>query len=202
MPRFPYGAKATVEGTRSIDVLDWYRRGYFSRSVGFSWEWRTRGEKTAAILVESDRDSVTLKYRSHSYGTDWSDVAQRVPVVWTPCRFGGERPWFVCPAYSNGRYCGRHVAKLYDGGNTFACRHCYQLAYSSQQKSGYDRGLYRAQKIREGLGGSASMLDPFPDKPKHMHWRTYDRLRAQHDVGATHALAGITRFLDRLKLRL
>jgi hypothetical protein len=45
------------------------------------------------------------------------------------------REALVCPAYSNGRYYGRHVAKLYDGRNTFASRHCNQLAYTSQQKS-------------------------------------------------------------------
>ncbi len=26
------------------------------------------------------------------------------------------------------------------------------------------------------------MLDEFPDKPKGMHWRTYDRLRRVHNV--------------------
>ena len=26
------------------------------------------------------------------------------------------------------------------------------------------------------LGGSGSMAEPFPAKPKGMHWRTYDRL--------------------------
>jgi hypothetical protein len=50
----------------------------------------------ASINVETQRHSVTLKYRSRSYGEDWSDVEQRVAIDWTPCRFGGERPWFMC----------------------------------------------------------------------------------------------------------
>jgi hypothetical protein len=50
----------------------------------------------ASINVQTQRHSVTLKYRSRSYGEDWSDVEQRVTIAWTPCRFGGERPWFVC----------------------------------------------------------------------------------------------------------
>jgi hypothetical protein len=29
------------------------------------------------------------------------------------------------------------------------------------------------------LGGSANLLDPFPAKPKGMHWRTYRHLRAR-----------------------
>src|SRR5262245_44044571 len=54
-----------------------------------------------ACRAESEHHSVTLKYRSRCYGEDWSDVEQRVPVVRTPCRFGGERPWFVCSVAAN-----------------------------------------------------------------------------------------------------
>jgi hypothetical protein len=28
------------------------------------------------------------------------------------------------------------------------------------------------------LGGGPSLLDPLPEKPLHMHWRTYHRLLA------------------------
>src|SRR6478672_5365521 len=61
--------------------------------------------------VQAQRDAVTLKYQSRSYGEDWSDVEQRVATKWTPCRFGGERPWFVCSVAANGVYCGRRVTK-------------------------------------------------------------------------------------------
>ena len=44
-----------------------------------------------------------------------------------------------------------------------------------------DRALRRAQAVRMKLGSSGSMAVPFPDKPKGMHWRTYERLRAEHD---------------------
>jgi hypothetical protein len=105
--RYAYGAKTTVESCSLIDVIHWSRLGYFRSPRWFSWAWARDGERVASITVETQRDSATLKYKSRSYGEDWSDVEQRVAIDWTPCRFGGERPWFVCSAASNGVYCGR-----------------------------------------------------------------------------------------------
>ena len=58
------------------------------------------------------------------------------------------------------------------------------------------RGLYRAQKIRRRLGGSVSMFEDFPDKPKGMHWRTYDRLRGRDDLADARSMAGLEHFLN------
>jgi hypothetical protein len=202
MPRYAYGAKSTVEGCRSIDVLKWHRLGYLNSSRWFSWQWRRDGEITATIQVETKRHRVTLNYRHRSYGDEWSDVSQNVPVDWTPCRFGGERPWFVCTVHKNGRYCGRQVSKLYGGGKLFACRHCYGLAYSSQQESARERGLLKARSIRQRLGGNASLMDAFPDKPRGMHWRTYDRLQRRCEAAESRSLMGVMRFLERHRSRL
>ena len=114
MARYAGGGKNTVEGCRSIDVLEWHRRGYLQTPLWFSWTWTRDGERVASINVENQRRSVTLKYRSRSYGEDWSDVEQRVAIEWTPCRFGGERPWFMCSVAANGVYCGRRDARAAD----------------------------------------------------------------------------------------
>jgi len=155
----------------------------------------------ASINVETQRYSLTLKYRSRSYGEDWSDVEQRVAIEWTPCRFGGERPWFVCSVAANRVYCGRSVTKLYGAGRLFACRHCYRLAYASQQESAHRRGLGKSQKIRMRLGGSPNMLEEFPDKPKGMHWRTYERWCRVHDAAEERSTIGLMSFVERLGRR-
>jgi len=36
--------------------------------------------------------------------------------------------------------------------------------------------MERARKIQVRLGGSPSLFDPFPGKPKGMWWKTYERL--------------------------
>ena len=132
MARYAGGGKTTVESCRLIDVLDWRRRGCLRSLRRFSWAWRQDGERVASINVETERHRVTLNYRSRRYGGGWTDVEQRFPVVWTPCRFGGERPWFICSVYTNGTYCGRQVTKLYNAGRLFACRQCSRLAYASR----------------------------------------------------------------------
>jgi hypothetical protein len=208
MARYAGRGKTTVESCRSIDVLDWHRRGYLGSPRWFSWAWTRDGKRVASINVEAQRQSVTLKYRSRSYGEDWSDVEQRIALVWTPCRLGGERPWFTCSVASNGVYCGRRVIKLYGVGRLFACRHCYRLAYTSQSEGVLDRANRRASKIRRRLGGDAGPSEPFPEKPKGMWQRKYERLReraVEAEAVANHAftiqaerlLAG----LDRRKRR-
>jgi hypothetical protein len=80
-------------------------------------------------LGSSGWGAITLTYRHKRYGQEWEDVRQDVPLDWTPCHFGGERPWFICGN------CGRRVAVIYGAGKYFACRHCYDLTYRSCQES-------------------------------------------------------------------
>ena len=201
MARYAGGGTTTVESCRCIDVLDWHRRGCLRSPRRFSWAWKQDGKRVASINVETERQRVTLKYRSRPYGGDWADAKQQFPVAWTPCRFGGDRPWFIRSVYANGTYCGRQVTKLYHAGRLFACRHCSRLAYASQQESAHFRGLWKAQKIRMRLGGSANMLEDFPEKPKGMHWRTYERLRRVHDAARGRSIIGLTDFVKQLRKR-
>jgi hypothetical protein len=120
-------------------------------------------------------DAVVLMYRARSFLTEWKSIEQRVPITWTQCHLGGCRPWFICSARTNGRYCGRRVALLYGAGELFACRSCYQLAYASQQEHPMFRNIRRAQKIRMRLGGSTDPFGPIPERPRGMWRRTYER---------------------------
>jgi hypothetical protein len=106
----------------------------------------------------------------------------------------GRRPWFKCLNCNNAEVCGRRVAILYRR-DLFYCRHCLGLAYTSQREGPAIRAVRRAQMIKMRLGGSNNPMEPFPQKPRRMHWRTYRRLRDEADAAEAEADA---LFMERL----
>jgi hypothetical protein len=196
---YRYDKKITTGECHSVDVRYLHREGLLQSGHRFSLRWSRAGRETGSIggAVEgSDRPrQVLLFYRHRSgSGAEWEDVQELVHLSWTACNFGGERPWFICPGVG----CGRRVAILHGPGRYFLCRHCYDLVYESQWENGMSRALRRAQAIRERLGGSANMTKPFPERPKGMHRKTYERLRSEHHEADMEQLAAIKEWLDRL----
>jgi hypothetical protein len=61
------------------------------------------------------------------------------------------------------------------------------------------QALHPAEKIRDRLGGSANMMEPFPEKPKGMHWRTYEGIWWEHHEAEMAQLEGMREWLDRLE---
>ncbi len=166
----------TVESCRSIDVNRLHREGCLASGWCGSWEWKRDGERVAWISMRAKENRLVLSYNYRLIGKEWQSVEEPVPIVRVPCRFGGTRPYFICPGVVNGIPCGRRVAKLYGPGRYFLCRHCYRLAYSSQSEGEWDRALRRTNTIRMRLGGDPGMAASFPDRPKGMWRRTYERL--------------------------
>jgi hypothetical protein len=172
---------------------------YFSQKIRFLFPKNRRKEPTGiGVLVKAD--AVVLVFRSWRWGGGYGQFNyQPVPASWTPCAFGGRRPWFRCEVYSRGRYCGRRVALLHSAGGLFACRHCLGLAYASQQEPVRERGKETARKIQMRLGGGESVTEAFPEKPKGMHWRRYNRLRRRHGQAFERSLMGLAKSTERLE---
>jgi hypothetical protein len=62
------------------------------------------------------------------------------------------------------------------------------LTYASRQVGIRHRLILKGQKVRERLGSDLGVANPFPSKPKGMHWRRYNRLRARHDQAVEESL--------------
>ena len=153
----------TVEACRSIDVNRLHKAGCLWPAWSGGWQWTNNSERVGWVnlRVEADcgadqfarrGDCVHLSYRVRIGGGEWEDVAETVRIVRVLCRFGGSRPYFICPGVVNGIACGRRVIKLYGPGRYFLCRHCYCLAHASRSESRGHRALRRANKIRQRVG--------------------------------------------------
>lgn len=169
------GWHGKVEVNRSLDINMMNRKGCLKPGWTGNWQWTRDGERVAWINLRVEASALHLTYRFRAGGGEWEDISETVQLTRTPCRYGGTRPWFLCPGIVNGRHCGRRVAKLYGAGRYFLCRHCFQLAYTSQSETDWDRALRAANKRRVQLGGEPGMVSPLPDRPKGMWRRTYER---------------------------
>ncbi len=183
--------RVTVEDGFTLDINKLIRDGNIRPGQWCSgtlrWTRVARGEEVGSIgyeanLMASDQAWLRLHYRVNDEPQDY-----RVNLETTRPNYGGRRWWFRCPAK------GRRVAKLHlpSGGQIFASRRTYRLAYQSQRERAYDRALTRTQDIRMKLGGSPSLAEPFPDKPKGMWWRTYWRLRGEAQEAEHRSLLGV-----------
>ncbi len=202
--RYRFDKKTTTGETQSLDVRYLHREGLLKPWLSFSLRWSRAGRETGSIggMVEGTRgdlpERVILSYRHRSgAGGKSEDIKESVSLEWTSCNFGGERPWFLCP----GTGCGRRVAILYGLGRYFLCRYCYDLSYESRREGKTHRALRRAQNIRQRLGGSANMTEPFPERPRGMHHDTYMKLYWKYDEAHAEELAGMREWLDKLKRR-
>ena len=98
---FRWDKKGTVEDHPRLDVRELHREHGIKPGDWMTVQYEWRGEQ----------------------------MAQEVHFDWTPCNYGGHRPWLICMD------CGRRVAVLYLRGKYFACRHCHNLTYRSCQES-------------------------------------------------------------------
>ncbi len=182
-----WGAKSTVESYCKLDIRELNKRQLLEPNQTFNWSWSRNGEKISDIKIQTYPKKVILIYRHKAHSEEWEDFNYPVFLDWTNCHLGGERPWFLCPAVG----CHKRVAILYSS-RVFACRSCLHLVYSSQREEDYDRYARKANKIRERLGWQPGIYNLRGDeKPKGMHWKTFQRLLNEHDALENRSMMGV-----------
>jgi len=168
-----YSKKKTTESQHRIDIRWLKNHGCLKPGSIGSLSWSHRGEQTGSIGYRMEANRMILNYRHRPQGGDWEPVEQSITFDHTTCNYGGHRKWFLCPS------CWERVAVLYGAGKYFLCRHCSKLTYGSQQEGIVGRMMRKQSKIRERLGAADDLVSPILFKPKGMHQKTFDRLRAE-----------------------
>ena len=171
--------RRTVEGSLSLDCNKLHRDGCLREEYSGSYKWGVENDVVASISMHGHPDRLNLDYRIRDNDGLWQEISESVVIQRVPCRYGGSRPYFICPGIVNGCACGRRVVKLYGAGRYFRCRHCWGLGYASQREGIWDRSRRRRDKLRQRLGGRVNDDGLLPVRPKGMWQRTYVRLSEQ-----------------------
>lgn len=186
--------KVCTDELHWLDVRKLQREGFLTAGKAYQWQWTRNGQEAASIHIQVEAHRVILHYWHRHRDGKKQEKCYSVELERTPCRFGGERVWWRCPVPG----CGRRVAILFSGA-LFACRHCHQLAYRSQRETPGDRAIRKAHKVRARLGWEIGVLNPSGDKPKGLHWRTFERLRARENFFSLRVLTDMQATLDAMR---
>jgi hypothetical protein len=137
------------------------------------------------FYMDPARERAWLEFTVHE-----RQFKQPIECTKTPCNYGGERVWFVCPS------CRRRVGKLYLLNMLhscyWSCRHCQGLTYV-QRRERRKAWTYqaRAQRIADRWL-QFKPKDPKIYKTKWMRWSTYQKRAKQYNELQYQAARGWT----------
>ncbi len=97
---------------------------------------------------------LALSYAFNAGDSEPEQIDDQIQLEWTPCNYGGHRPWFRCPS------CSRRVMVLAPQKRLFRCRKCHDIPYGGQTEMWVDRLIRKARKIRSAVGASADLQEP------------------------------------------
>jgi hypothetical protein len=164
MPRQP--KHATTYEALDLDIRALARAKNLREGlVMFATTW-THGLSESGVGVKVLDGECALVSYSDRRG---EAITERIGIEWTPCNYGGARPWWTCPQ------CDRRCAIVYARGMwPFMCRLCANLTYETAQSDAFTRAICKTNKRHARLGWEWGK--PFPPKPKGMHRRTWTPL--------------------------
>lgn len=161
--------RVPVESCHSLSAWGYFQwaQMWFDEESDKDFSWDAHG---SGIVIHFTRDG--LQHSRH------------IETTTTPCRFGGQRFWFLCPQ------CSRRVGKVYlpcsvytPQGNRvtlFLCRDCHPLTYLQRRERKPDWSLqYRADRIDARWMGEQTR--DFIFKRKGQRWRTFNKRFEQRE---------------------
>ncbi|MCP4570634.1 MAG: hypothetical protein GY841_23865 [FCB group bacterium] len=154
-------AKTTVEECLNLNINNLNRdsKGQTCLKPGLSGTIDWKDGKNRIGVTTYHNNETGLLFLRLDFTNKGENIRQEVPITLTGMPTGGKRPWFICSVNRDGVFCGRRVGKLFlpSYGKLFACRHCYDLAYKSQQEwiNPRSKALFKSIQMLGALEWSA-----------------------------------------------
>lgn len=126
-----------------------------------SWTQGWSDEKSRMQIISPCSDPVPyiqVVYKHTSYDGIVSDLDYKIQLTTTPCNFGGQRYWFICPLIKNDIPCNCRVGVLYAAGKYLGCRKCHDLAYLTQQEDYSSKWHYLGMTLFSKLDGKEAAM--------------------------------------------
>lgn len=95
-------SKRVVEECRALDIRYLKRHNLLRQEKRFDFHWSMRGRETGRIGVHVESLTQLALSLPPNWTEQWERIEQSIPVIWTSCHCGGERPWFVCAVHREG----------------------------------------------------------------------------------------------------
>lgn len=176
------GGRPIAEHCLRVD-LPWmlrHGRAKLGQRIGGTLSWNCGGQPSGSISYDADMTDpddarLVLTYR-RGEGPDAESVRQDIRLVTTRPNYGGRRWWMICP------YRGVRCTKLFmpGGGDRFASRKAWGVAYQSQRGAWHDRPFQRLERLQRKLGCREG-YDEWLWRPKGMWHRTFAKHQATFD---------------------
>ena len=177
--------KQTVDGLQSVDLRVLRRAGALLADCVSVFQWFRQGHYLGEFQVTAATDQLIISYSTQH------NVTQIVKLTYTPCHFGSQRPWMICPR------CSSRVMILYVATAGLGCRHCFNLTYQSRNEGRVDQLLRSVRNARLKVGAAPDLTKPLPPKPKWKHNEKYNRLRQQAEMHEIRFLGSMDEKLQR-----
>jgi hypothetical protein len=133
--------RLTTEDLPRIDIRAMKRQGVLHPNYSGIFSWTIDDPRAGLMSFEIHRGWLRVNYFVDCDSQDIK-LSENIEFDSTPCHFGGERYWFLCPC------CKKRITTLYRLRNLYRCRHCHDLSFRSQSESQLDRLIRKYQKTQ------------------------------------------------------
>lgn len=128
-----YSKKLECDSLDRLDIKEFNKAGLLSKGGNWICECGSGLVVKISVFLSEVSSYIIIKHKIQETD-ETKDFETTIPLVSSPCNFGGKRYWFACRMVRNGFCCDRKVGVLYRAGNYFACRHCHRLTYKSKNR--------------------------------------------------------------------